>query len=230
VTKRERPVVLVAAPDTAVGRLVATALRSEGFLTDEADAFSEPVAALAERHPDAVVLQSGFGETGPGRELRAQAEVESIPVLWLGRRPGPMDAVEALDDNRADDYVAPPFDPMELGARLRALVRRHGTALAAGRRRVGDALVDLDRREVRLDGVPRPLARSDWAVLTRLLEADGLPVSHAELLSCAFGSSFRDERSRLRAAVQRLRRALGARPGESGPIRAVRGIGYRLEA
>lgn len=227
--RRERPIVLVDARDAPLRRLVAGALRSEGFTTADGGRFREPVDAVAELHPDAVVVEAGIGETERGRELCDQAGAESIPVLWLGRRPGSVDAVEALDHSGADAYLAPPFDPVELGARVRALVRRRGMAIATGTRRVGLATVDLDRREVRLDGVPRPLGRTDWAVLARLLESEGVPVPHDVLLADAFGSPYRDELARLRASVRRLRRALGVRAGERGVIATVRGIGYRVD-
>jgi len=228
-SKRERPVVLVAAQDAVIRRLVVGALRSNGFAPAEEERVPDP-DTVAELHPDAVVVDGALGATAAGREVREQAGTESIPVLWLGHEPGPTGAVEALDRAGAADYVAAPFDPVELAARVRALVRRHGTAIASGTRRVGWAIVDLDRRETRLLGVPRPLRRVDWAILVRLLEDEGLPVPYEELLTEAFGSSYRDEIDRLRAAVARLRRALGVVPGESGPIRAIRGVGYRLDA
>ncbi len=226
--KRERPVVLVAADDPPVRRLVAGALRSDGFAPADSRGLSDPVDAIVVVHPDVVVLQADVAETRTGRDLQDQAEAESIPVLWLGRQPGPSGAVEALDHARADDYVAPPFDPVELGARVRALLRRRGMAIAAGRRRIGGAIVDLDRRELWRAGLRHPLGRADWAVLARLIEAQGIAVPYSELLSAAFGTPFRDEIGLVRAAVSRIRRALGARPGQPGPIRTVRGIGYRL--
>jgi len=227
--RRERPVVLLAAQDPPLRRFVAGALRSDGFAASDTAAFAQPGDAVADLHPDVVVLDAGVAETDDGRQLQAVAEEESIPVLILGYEPGPVGVVRALDEVGADDYVAPPFDPVELRARVRALARRRGLHLAAGQRRVGKAMVDLDRREVWRDGARRPLARGDWAILARLLEDDGMPVAHEELLTAAFGSPYRDERVRLQAAIARLRRVLGARAGQSGPIRAVRGVGYRIE-
>lgn len=221
--------VLVAAGDLALRRLVSGALESDGFTTTSAPDSAAAADALADVHPAAVVVHAAVAETEPGRELCRRAGDEAIPVLLLGRRRGPVGVIDALDRGGADDDLAPPFHPLELCARVRALVRRRGVRIAAvGIRRIGRATVDLDHREVWLGPRKCRLARSDWAILARLLTDEGVPVAYDQLLSTAFGSPYRDDLTRLRAAVRRIRRALGAGPGEAGPVRAVRGIGYAI--
>jgi DNA-binding response OmpR family regulator len=184
---------------------------------------------LVDVHPDVVVLDAPDGHASTMAALRRLASADPVPIIVTSAATSPRNACEVLDAG-ADDYLARPFDPSELAARVRSLVRRRGERLANGRRRVGRAVVDLDRREVVVDGRVVALARSDWRLLTRLLASVNEVVPQDDLLTAGFGREAVGDIASLRAAMGRLRRKLGVRPGEEGPIRTVRGFGYALRS
>ena len=132
-------------------------------------------------------------------------------------------------DAGADDYIARPFDPAELAARVPSLVRRRGSRLHAGRREVGSTIVDLDARTITRDGRSISLTRPEWALLAQLLHNEGRIMLREELLSAAFGAAAHDDPSLLRLSIGRLRRKLGLAPWDEGPIRTIHGLGYAFD-
>jgi two-component system KDP operon response regulator KdpE len=184
--------------------------------------------AIFDTRPDVVVVEDSGDMDEMEALLRKLAEAEMPPVLLLSPLAAPSRVAQALDAG-ADDYLARPFDPTELVARVAALVRRHGGGIRSGRRTVGAALVDLARRRVTINGDTVRLARPEWAVLALLIANEGRVMFHSELLAAAFGQSYGHDPVHLRTWIGRLRRKLGLPPWQEGPIRTVRGIGYAFD-
>ena len=223
-----KPLILVAAHDRVVYLLVASALKPEGFRVVDARSSRPTSELLADLRPDVVIMEA---EEPPSRTVdavRKLADSERIPVMLMSGSASPTRVVDGLDAG-ADDYIARPFDPIELAARVRSLVRRQKGRLHAGRRRIGDAVVDLDSRMIWLDGQARALSRAEWTILGLLFEQEGHVLLHEELLSAAFGSPFRDDVAQLRLTVGRLRRKLGLAPWDEGAIRTIHGMGYAFD-
>ena len=225
----DRPVVLVAASRPEVRRLVRAALQPHGFAVTTASDGRLDDALLADASPDLVMVDALTAEDAALIATRPRRSRDPVPVMVLGARSTPEAAVHALDAG-ADDYVGGSFSATELAARVRSLVRRRGPSLASGRYRIGDVIVDLEGRVVESASGQTSLTRTEWRLLLRLLADQGRVLTHDELLISALGWEFRGDLASLREAVGRLRRKLGARPGSEGPIRTVRGLGYRLEA
>lgn len=220
----ERPVVLVAAPP-AVQRLVQTSLRDAGFRVDAVSRRELTPSLAVDLKPEVLVLDAA-SVADAERELRRLGDVRRVPVMVTCASAAAVPPVEVLDAGAAD-VMSMPLDPAELAARVRSLMRRQGPAIAAGRRRVGGVVVDLDRRVVEVGTRTRTLGRTDWRLLVRLLGAGGHPVHHDELLTAAFGPESVGDLAALRAAMGRLRWKLRAADG-SDPIVVVRGLGYAL--
>jgi len=223
----ERPIVLVAASQPAVRRLVTASLKARGFTVAGTPGHELAPDVLVDRNPDVVVVDAPGASASTRAALQAVAAADRVPVIVLSEASTPTDAIRALDAG-ADDYVPRPFDPTELAARVRSLVRRRGARLASGRRRIGRSEVDFDLRQIRRDGRVISLGRSDWRLLLRLMADEDRVVSQDDLLAAAYGSTSRGDLAPLRASVARLRRKLGAGPRDEGPIETARGIGYRL--
>jgi DNA-binding response OmpR family regulator len=220
----ERPVVLVAAPP-AVQRLVQTSLRDAGFRVDAVSRRELTPSLAVDLKPEVLVLDAA-SVADAERELRRLGDVRRVPVMVTCASAAAVPPVEVLDAGAAD-VMSMPLDPAELAARVRSLMRRQGPAIAAGRRRVGGVVVDLDRRVVEVGTRTRTLGRTDWRLHVRLLGAGGHPVHHDELLTAAFGPESVGDLAALRAAMGRLRWKLRAADG-SDPIVVVRGLGYAL--
>lgn len=224
----DRPVVLVADSRPEVRRLVRAALQPRGFTVTAASDGRLDAALLSDASPDVVMVDALTAEDAALIAQRPGGGRDPVPVMVLGARQTPEAAVRALDAG-ADDYVGGSINATELAARVRSLVRRRGPRLASGRCRIGDVVVDLEGRVVESAGGRTPLTGIEWRLLLRLLADRGQALPHDELLISAFGWEFRGDLASLREAVGRLRRKLGARPGSEGPIRTLRGVGYRLE-
>jgi two-component system KDP operon response regulator KdpE len=177
------------------------------------------------------------------RRIRATSQV---PVLMLTARTSDADKLRGLNSG-ADDYMTKPFNPDELSARIRAILRRTAGAAPAGGSTVLNypdlgVTIDLDRRKVTVNGTEVRLSKTEWELLNQLAANAGRVMLHSELLSRIWGPEFRDEVHYLRTWVSRLRAKIepqgeGPAGGTDGKTDAEQpslittfpGIGYRLE-
>ncbi|HSD19694.1 MAG TPA: response regulator transcription factor [Anaeromyxobacter sp.] len=162
------------------------------------------------------------------RELRARSDV---PIIVLTARGEEADRVLGLELG-ADDYLAKPFSPRELLARIRAVVRRaRGRAgPEAGVVRVGGLVVDPAARRVTLDGRDIALTGYEFALLDALARRAGRVLSREQLMELAGGSAEEAFDRSIDVHVSRLRQKLGDDPKRPRLIKTVRGAGYLLAA
>ena len=126
--------------------------------------------------------------------------------------------------------MAKPFHLDELAARVRAVLRRaSGISTGIGAVNFDDVEIDLERRTVTRGGELVELSRTEWLLLQHLAANAGKVVLHTELLTKVWGPEYRDDLQYLRVWVSRVRRKLGAKPGEPGRIKTFQGIGYLLD-
>ena len=217
--------ILVVEDDAALARGLIAALQAEGHSVDWADcgelaltmALDEPYAAITldVGLPD----MSGFDVL---RKLRAQEC--KVPVLLLTARDAVEDRVQGLDLG-ADDYLLKPFEPEELAARLRALMRRP-QGDPSPTIRIGALEVDRSRCAVWVGGDLVELRRREWVLLERLVVRLGKVVSKERLTSEMFGYDEAVAPNAIEVYIARLRRKLGP---AGPPIRTLRGLGYLME-
>ncbi len=225
-----QPLVLVADDEPRITKLVSIALTAEGFRVVTANGGEEALAKAEEVRPDLVLLDIVMPGLDGIEVMRRLRERRPVPVILISARASTADKAKGLDLG-ADDYVAKPFHPDELAARVRAVIRRtSGLTPGAGIVRVGDVEIDLERRTVAKAGELVALSRTEWLLLAHLAAHAGKVVLHTELLTKVWGPEYRDDLQYLRVWVSRIRRKLGAKPGEFGPIRTFQGIGYLLDA
>ncbi len=220
-----RPLVLVVDDQPEITKLVALSLEAEGFRVVTASDGQEALANLADANPDAVLLDVMMPGMSGMDVLREVREHHPVPVVLLSARSSAASVSEGLDLG-ADDYVTKPFHPTELGARIRAVMRRARRGMLSGQRQVGEASVDLDRRTVELRDKPVRMSRNEWLLLELFLANEGRILLHQEILSHVWGPEYRDEVAYLRLWIGQLRRKLGVAAWEEGPIRTVQGLGY----
>lgn len=213
---------LLVEDDVLLGEGLQEALRRAGYTVDWLQDGQAALAALRDGGFDLAVLDLGLPRLDGQRLVRqARAAGCAIPLLVLTARDSVGQRVEALDGG-ADDFLAKPFDPAELLARLRALLRRRESA---PRMQLAHAGIELDpvRFEARLDGVLLDLPRREFALLHSLVEASGRVVSRELLQQRLYGWDEDVSSNTLEVHIHHLRRKLGA-----SRIGTVRGIGYRL--
>jgi two-component system KDP operon response regulator KdpE len=156
-------------------------------------------------------------------------ERSAVPIILLTAKASTADKTVGLDLG-ADDYIAKPFHPDELAARIRAVLRRARTP-ASGVRLIcfDDVEIDLERRIVRRGGEVVQFSRTEWALLQHLASNANRVLLYPELLTKAYGSEYADDFQYLRVWISRVRRKLGAPKGEQGRIRTYAGVGYLLD-
>jgi DNA-binding response OmpR family regulator len=158
------------------------------------------------------------------RQIRA---VSKTPVLMLTARGDDVDRIVGLEIG-ADDYLPKPFNPRELAARIRAILRRTGArvSLATTRIAVGDLEMETGTRLVRREGKVIELTAVEYDVLEQLLRAAGRILTREELSRQVLGRSSSPFDRSIDMHISNLRKKLGHRVGESERIKTVRGVGY----
>jgi two-component system, OmpR family, KDP operon response regulator KdpE len=224
-----QPLVLVADDEPRITKLVAIALSEEGFRVVTANGGEAALQKAEEVRPDIVLLDIVMPDLDGIEVMRQLRERRPVPVILLTAKGSTADKAKGLDLG-ADDYIAKPFHPDELAARVRAVIRRSGGAEpGAGVIQFDDIEIDLERRLLRKGGELVSLSRTEWLLLQHLAAHAGKVVLHTELLTKVWGPEYRDDLQYLRVWISRVRRKLGAAPGEAGPIKTFQGIGYVLD-
>ena len=224
-----QPLVLVADDEPRITKLVSIALTEEGFRVVTATGGEDALAKAEEVRPDIVLLDIVMPDLDGIEVMRQLREQRPVPVILLTAKGATADKAKGLDLG-ADDYIAKPFHPDELAARVRAVIRRSsGVEPGAGVLAFDDIEIDLERRMVRRNGELVQLSRTEWLLLQHLATHPGKVVLHTELLTKVWGPEYRDDLQYLRVWISRVRRKLGAKPGEPGRIKTFQGIGYLLD-
>ena len=217
-------------PEVRTSVRVAFELQWPSAEIDEAATADAALRAVEERHPDLVLLDVGLPDEDGFTVLREIRAFSAVPVIMLTAREEPIDRVRGLEGG-ADDYVAKPFDHLELMARVRAVLRRLDVrAPVVGRRvyRNGPLEVDADAREARVEGRRVALTATEWRVLELLVANAGWVVPHEQLLARVWGREEPGDLDGLRVFVRRLRAKLGDDARAPRYLETIRGLGYRL--
>ncbi len=202
-------------------------IRAAAGRIDVARSSGEAMSMLETLRHDLVIVLEGFPDIGARDLVTRIREKSSVPVLLVDDSQLPTDAIQALDAG-ADDYLAVPFHPDELLARVRAVLRRARPPEHAGMLRIDSLEIDLDRRTLSAGGEVVRLSRREWLLLEALARNAGTPVTREELLSAGWGPDTA-ARQVLRVSIGRLRRKLGTPAGGEGPLRTVPGGRYVLD-
>ncbi|WP_294042487.1 response regulator transcription factor [Sphingomonas sp.] len=212
--------------DPSLARGLSATLRASGYATDIASD-GEAAWQMASDEPYALItLDLGLPEMSGLEVLRKiRAAGNKVPVLILTARDALEDRLAGLDSG-ADDYMLKPFEPSELEARIRALLRR-ASGEADPVQTIGRLTIDTARATVAIDGRAIDLRRREWAVLERLAARVGKVVDKDRLSAEVFGYDEAVAPNAIEVYVARLRRKLEP----DGPrIRTIRGLGYVLDA
>jgi two-component system KDP operon response regulator KdpE len=222
---------LVLAVDDEAGilRLIRLELAAQGFRVITASGGEEALRLVEEQRPDIILLDVIMpGMTGL-EVLRAIRERWSIPVVMVTARDREIDKVRGLEMG-ADDYIVKPFGAEEMGARIRAVLRRAAGVDAEQIVSAGDVAVDLGRRLVKRNGEQIAVTRTEWQLLQHLAANAGKVILSGELLAKVWGPEYRDDLQYLRVWVSRLRQKIEADPSNPRIIKTLPGIGYMFEA
>jgi len=222
--------VLVVEDEAAIADTVLYALRSEGYGAQHCLLGAHALQVLRQQPVDVVVLDVGLPDMSGLEVCRTLRTFSQVPVIFLTARNDEFDRVLGLELG-ADDYMAKPFSPRELVARVRARLRRAGPAVAAetGWQQHGRFAIDREGRRVRFDDKALELTRYEYALMEALLQRPGAILSRAQLMDRGWDSAADSADRTVDTHVKTLRAKLRAAGADPDPIRTHRGVGYALE-
>jgi two-component system phosphate regulon response regulator OmpR len=222
--------ILLIDDDARLTTMLGDYLLASGYDVESADSLAAGRARLnGSALPDAVVLDLMLPD-GDGldfcRELRAQARTRGLPLLMLTARGEPMDRVVGLELG-ADDYLPKPFEPRELLARLKALLRRAVPASSGDDvLRFGRLEIDLGERAARLDGKPCDLTSHQFELLSVLARSPGRVLSRDQIMDALKGHPLEAFDRSIDVHISRIRAAIEDDPKNPRRVLTVRGAGY----
>jgi DNA-binding response OmpR family regulator len=217
--------ILLIEDDARLAGMVKTYLDGAGFHVTVAAHGAGGLALEAREAFDAVILDLTLPDMDGldvCRKMRARA---ATPILMLTARGEPVDRVIGLELG-ADDYLAKPFEPRELAARLRAILRRTRAEPRADLLRFGRLEIDQGSREVRLDGEVRALTSHQFELLVALARHPGRVMSREVLMDLARHERLEAFDRSIDVHVSRIRAAIEDDPGKPRRVITVRGAGY----
>lgn len=216
--------ILVVEDDAILREGLASGLALDGHTVDDVAWCADAREAIAGYKYDAIVLDIGLPD-GSGLDLLREWRKRGVvtPVLLLTARNMTEDRIAGLDLG-ADDYLGKPFDLGELGARLRALVRRDG-GRAEPCIRAGSLVINPASRAVLVDGCSIDVSRREFAVLEVLLRRPGHVMSRATIEEAIYGWQEEVGSNAVEVHIHKLRAKIG-----SDQIETVRGLGYRIKS
>jgi two-component system response regulator MtrA len=220
--------VLVVDDDTALSEMIGIVLRSEGFEPVFCADGDEALDVFRASQPDLVLLDlmlPGKDGTEVCRLIRAES---GVPIVMLTAKADTVDVVLGLESG-ADDYIAKPFKPKELIARVRARLRRSDEP-APEHLRIGDLAIDVTGHRVTRDGEPIPLTPLEFDLLVALARKPWQVFTREVLLERVWGYRHAADTRLVNVHVQRLRSKIEADPERPEIVVTVRGVGYKAGA
>ena len=220
--------ILIVEDDPDIAELVAHYLDKAGFTTERIVSGRDALAAIAAKLPDLVVLDLMLPQVDGleiCRTVRSDEKTAAIPIIMLTARADESDRIVGLELG-ADDYLAKPFSPNELVARVRALLRRARRGPAPSRTLVyGPIVVDTERHVVSSDGRDVTLTAKEFLLLEYLLQHRGRVLSRDVLLTDVWGYRYTGGTRTVDVHVRRLREKL---PALVDGLVTVKQFGYKL--
>ncbi len=218
--------VLVVEDEPSIASFVSLYLKNAGYDVKTAATGADAMQNVVSRVPDLIILDLMLPDADGVELCRRIRQRWDVPILMLTARDEDVDKIIGLEVG-ADDYMTKPFNPRELVARVKSILRR-----AAPERREresavihhGDLVVDAGRREVRVADREVQLAPKEFDLLWELLDHKGLVLTRDQLLERVWGYTFAGDTRTVDVHVRQLRRKLG----DASPVVTVWGVGYKV--
>lgn len=223
--------VLVVDDDKEIVRILRAYLEKAGYTVLIAYDGETALHVIRSDRPDLVVLdlmlpdRDGWAIT---RLVRADAVLAATPIIMLTARVESDDKIQGLNLG-ADDYIPKPFNPHEVVARVRAVLRRASDdPVLPHVIQIGQLLLDVDRHEVQVDGRSVELTPTEFDLLKTLMENPGHAFTRLALIEQGLGYSYEGIERTLDSHIRNLRRKIESDPSDPAYIKTVFGVGYRM--
>jgi DNA-binding response OmpR family regulator len=218
--------ILIVEDESSIASFVSLYLQKEGYSVRTVSKGVDALGQVSADPPALVVLDLMLPDIDGIEVCRRIRKSSDVPILMLTARDEDIDKIIGLEVG-ADDYMAKPFNPRELVARVKAILRRSTPERRQAESAVirhGDLMIDAGRREVRVGEEEIQLAPKEFDLLWELLDHRGLVLTRDQLLERVWGYTFAGDTRTVDVHVRQLRRKLG----EASPIVTVWGVGYKV--
>jgi DNA-binding response OmpR family regulator len=218
--------ILVVEDESSIASFVALYLKNAGYAVKTAATGTDALAQVAAEKPALVVLDLMLPDIDGIEVCKRIRQTSDLPILMLTARDEDIDKIIGLEVG-ADDYLTKPFNPRELVARIKSILRRATPERNARESEViehGDLRVDAGRHEVHVGDEEIQLAPKEFDLLWELLDHRGLVLTRDQLLERVWGYTFAGDTRTVDVHVRQLRRKLG----DASPIVTVWGVGYKV--
>ncbi|MBQ7197034.1 MAG: response regulator transcription factor [Synergistaceae bacterium] len=222
--------ILIVEDETSIAEVVSAYAKRDGYETVIASDGLEALEIFESDEIDLILLDLMLPKLNGEEVCRRVREKSSVPIIMLTAKSGESDVVEGLDTG-ANDYVTKPFSPRVLMARIRAQLRPKETRdnIASGAFADGRIEIDPERVEIRKDGTPIPVTKSEFLIFSTLVSKPIRTWSREEIIRTALGDDYDGFDRTIDTYIKNLRKKL-AEPGhENGWIKTVYGFGYRFD-
>lgn len=217
--------VLIIDDDPKLNRLLTDFLSGYGFKVQTAETPSSGLKKMRRDKPDIIILDVMLPEMN-GFEVCKQIRLDSaVPIIMLTARGEPTDRIVGLEIG-ADDYLPKPFEPRELVARIQAVLRRSGGQSPMGQLSFGQLSMDIQKRQIFLDGAPVELTTNEFTALALLARHPGQVMDRDRILQELRGIDSDAFNRSVDITMSRLRQKLGDDPKAPTYIKTVWGTGY----
>ena len=220
------PSILVVEDEGSIASFVSLYLKNAGYTVRTASTGSEALSQVAAQMPGLIVLDLMLPDIDGIEVCKRIRQSSDVPILMLTARDEDVDKIIGLEVG-ADDYLTKPFNPRELVARVKSILRRATPERRDRESEViehGDLHIDAGRREVHVGDEEIQLAPKEFDLLWELLDHRGLVLTRDQLLERVWGYTFAGDTRTVDVHVRQLRRKLG----DASPIVPVWGVGYKV--
>jgi DNA-binding response OmpR family regulator len=220
--------ILIVEDEASIASFVAMYLKRAGFVVRTAGTGEEAIDQAAEHAPSLIVLDLMLPDVDGIEVCRRVRQRSDVPILMLTARDDDVDKIIGLEVG-ADDYLTKPFNPGELVARVKSILRRANPErreLETASLVHGELVIDSGSREVKVGDEEIQLAPKEFDLLWELLDHRGLVLTRDQLLERVWGYTFAGDTRTVDVHVRQLRRKLG----DASPIVTVWGVGYKVSA
>lgn len=229
-TTQPRTTILVVDDESRMVRFIKMNLDLEGYITLEANNGMQALEKVRDYNPDLVLLDVEMPGMDGFETLQRIRQMSEAAVIMLTVRSDEADKIKGLDAG-ADDYITKPFSPRELSSRIRAVLRRVESVNRLDKQivEIDDHLqVDLQRRDVIVDGERVNLRPTEYRLLYHLMQNAGWVVPHETLLTKVWGPEYINDNHLLRLYITYLRKKIEPDLDHPRYIFTERGLGYRF--
>jgi two-component system alkaline phosphatase synthesis response regulator PhoP len=218
--------ILVVEDESSIASFVSLYLKNAGYSVRTAATGTEGLSQAAAGDTSLIILDLMLPDIDGIEVCRRIRKTSDVPILMLTARDEDVDKIIGLEVG-ADDYLTKPFNPRELVARVKSILRRatpERRQVESAQLRHGDLMIDAGRREVRVGEQEVQLAPKEFDLLWELLDHKGLVLTRDQLLERVWGYTFAGDTRTVDVHVRQLRRKLG----DASPIVTVWGVGYKV--